>query len=91
MPESISAKMQTYLMISGEAGWYMDEARTISDRATYCRGMMTGLMAHAWWKDGIQYVGSTGTTLAEAIDVVKAEVSRLADLHVAQCEDAAPV
>ena len=87
MAEQISAKMQTYLMISGEAGWYMDEERTISDKATYCRGMLTGLMAYAWWKDGTQHVGSCGTRLSEAVDVVKAEVSRLADLHVRQCED----
>jgi len=26
-----------------------------------------GLRAFAWWKDGVQYVGSCGTTLADAI------------------------
>ena len=26
-----------------------------------------GLRAYAWWKDGIQYVGSCGTTLKEAL------------------------
>ena len=26
-----------------------------------------GLKAYAWWKDGVQYVGTCGTTLAEAL------------------------
>ena len=26
-----------------------------------------GLRAFAWWKDGVQYVGSCGTTLKEAL------------------------
>lgn len=26
-----------------------------------------GLRAYAWWKDGVQYVGSCGTTLKQAL------------------------
>ncbi len=33
----------------------------------YLRGYIDGLTAYAWWKDGIQYVGTTGRTLSEAI------------------------
>lgn len=33
----------------------------------YKRGYEDGLKAYAWWKDGVQYVGSCGTTLAEAL------------------------
>ncbi len=30
-------------------------------------GYEAGLRAFAWWKDGVQYVGTSGTTLAGAI------------------------
>ena len=35
-----------------------------------CRadGYRIGLQAFAWWKDGVQYVGTSGMTLAEAIE-----------------------
>jgi hypothetical protein len=37
----------------------------------YDRGFRDGLAAYAWWKDGVQYVGTTGTTLVEALEKVK--------------------
>jgi hypothetical protein len=33
----------------------------------YDRGWVDGVRAFAWWKDGTQYVGTTGTTLTDAI------------------------
>lgn len=33
----------------------------------YLAGYIDGLTAYAWWKDGVQYVGTSGTTLTEAI------------------------
>lgn len=36
--------------------------------AAYDRGYIDGLWAYAWWKDGTAYVGSTGTTYAQAVD-----------------------
>ena len=33
----------------------------------YDRGVINGLKAYAWWKDGVQYVGTCGTTLEKAI------------------------
>lgn len=32
----------------------------------YERGYVEGLGAYAWWKDGTQYVGTTGNTLRHA-------------------------
>jgi hypothetical protein len=29
-------------------------------------GMREGLWRHAWWKDGVEYVGNSGVTLKEA-------------------------
>jgi len=33
----------------------------------YRKGYEDGLEAYAWWKDGVQYVGSCGTTLKQAL------------------------
>lgn len=33
----------------------------------YWDGFVDGLCAYAWWKDGIEYVGSCGTKLTDAI------------------------
>ena len=37
----------------------------------YKRGFIDGLRAYAWWKDGKQEVGSCGTTLSDAIEMVE--------------------
>lgn len=36
-------------------------------QGAYDRGFADGLAAYAWWKDGVQYVGTTGRTLADAL------------------------
>lgn len=33
----------------------------------YEQGYKAGLTAYAWWKNGVQYVGTCGTTLKEAL------------------------
>jgi len=41
---------------------------------TYFDGVREGLRMYAWWKDGVQYVGTTGRTLKEAlVEVDQAE------------------
>ena len=37
---------------------------------TYYDGVADGLRCYAWHRDGTQYVGTTGTTLAEALEDV---------------------
>jgi len=37
----------------------------------YLQGMKVALLAFAWWKDGIQYVGTCGTTLTDALAMVE--------------------
>ncbi len=37
----------------------------------YKKGYIDGLTGYAWWKDGIQYVGTSGTTLKAAIEAAK--------------------
>lgn len=41
---------------------------------TYEQGVIDGMTRYAWWKDGVQYVGTAGMTLAEAIEQFKGEV-----------------
>jgi len=31
------------------------------------KGYLDGIRQYAWWKDGVQYVGTCGTTLQEAL------------------------
>lgn len=33
----------------------------------YYEGVKEGVWRFAWWKDGIQYVGTTGKTLKQAL------------------------
>lgn len=37
-------------------------------RESYRKGWIDALTAYAWWKDGTQYVGTSGVTLEEAIE-----------------------
>jgi hypothetical protein len=40
---------------------------------TYYSGVAEGICKYAHWKDGVQYVGTTGKTLKEALEDLKAE------------------
>lgn len=39
----------------------------------YLRGVLDGVARFAWWKDGCEYVGTTGTTLKDALADVRKE------------------
>lgn len=36
----------------------------------YRAGMKKGIWLYAWWKDGVQYVGTSGRTLKQALEEV---------------------
>lgn len=36
-------------------------------------GLREGIRRYAWWKDGVQYVGTCGTTLKKALDDIERE------------------
>ena len=38
-----------------------------SFQSGYKKGYEDGLRAYAWWKDGVEYVGTCGTTLKKAL------------------------
>ena len=44
-----------------------EKASTELKKIAYKRGFEDGLRAYAYYKDGVQYVGTTGMTLKEAI------------------------
>lgn len=37
-------------------------------KAAYDQGFIDGLSCFAWWRDGVQYVGTSGTRLQDAVD-----------------------
>jgi len=41
--------------------------KTQRELEIYRQGIIAGLTQFAWWKDGVQYVGTCGTTLKQAI------------------------
>lgn len=41
----------------------------------YFRGLRDGVQRFAWWKDGVQHVGTTGRTLRQALDEVATQES----------------
>ena len=46
----------------------VNNVATTSYQSGYEKGYKDGLTAYAWWKDGVQYVGTCGTTLKEALN-----------------------
>ena len=74
----MSERMQAYF--GGEVpAWYKGAIlnRDYHTILSFLHGVRLGLMTFAWWKDGVQYVGTCGTTLAEALAVVETEVKRM--------------
>lgn len=51
---------------AGEFRWY----RRGYDEG-FKNGLKAGLEAYAWWKDGVQYVGTCGVTLEDALKAHK--------------------
>jgi hypothetical protein len=49
-------------------------------RALVLESYIAGLSAYAWWKDGVEYVGTCGTRLKDAIELVRSSHCRRYDL-----------
>lgn len=52
-----------------------DQYRQIQEMKMYYIGLREGVSMFAHWRDGVQYVGTTGKTLKEAIDQINTEES----------------
>ena len=42
----------------------------------YKEGVKSGIRRFAWWRDGVEYVGTSGTTLKKAIEDIEQEDKR---------------
>ncbi len=42
-------------------------------RTAFKHGLRVGVRRFAWWKDGVQYVGTTGKQLPQALSEIDAE------------------
>lgn len=47
-----------------------DQYMLLAQSKAYYLGLREGLNMYAHWKDGVQYVGTTGKTLKEAIQEI---------------------
>jgi hypothetical protein len=54
----------------------MTKEQTDEKIHSFYTGKAEGISLYAHWKDGVQYVGTTGKTLAKALESVAAEYSQ---------------
>ena len=50
-----------------------DVKKTPEEINAYYDGLCDGATMYAWWKDGVQYVGTTGRVLADALMKIEDE------------------
>jgi hypothetical protein len=53
----------------------------LAQSRAYHEGMRDGIHRYAHWRDGVQYVGTTGRTLKEALDDVNQAEADLMDRY----------
>jgi len=53
-------------------GMKTDGFMSTGEAEAYFDGAAAGIRCFAWWRDGTQYVGTTGTSLASALDELDA-------------------
>lgn len=58
-----------------------DQYLQIAQTRAYYKGLREGVARYAHWKDGEQYVGTTGRTLREALDEVNRAEQHLLDRY----------
>lgn len=46
----------------------------------YYNGIREGIQQYAWWRDGVQYVGTSGTTLKDALKDIDKKEKRALEL-----------
>jgi len=50
-----------------------DQFLQLSQSMAYYLGLREGISLFAYWKDGVQYVGTTGKTLKDALAEIQVE------------------
>jgi hypothetical protein len=54
-----------------------DQYLQLAQTRAYHEGLRDGVERFAWWRDGVQYVGTTGRTLKEALDAINQQEKEL--------------
>jgi hypothetical protein len=54
-----------------------DQYLQLAQTRAYYKGLREGVERFAWWRDGVQYVGTTGCTLKEALDAIDQQEKEL--------------
>jgi hypothetical protein len=54
-----------------------DQYLQLAQTRAYYKGLREGIERFAWWRDGVQYVGTTGRTLKEALDAINQQEKEL--------------
>ena len=57
-------------LLKKKVAYHNEQVKDLHDMAHRARreGVKEGLSLYAWWKDGVQYVGTCGQTLKKAIE-----------------------
>lgn len=58
-----------------------DQYLQLAQTRAYYEGLRDGIHQYAHWRDGVQYVGTTGRTLKEALDTVNQAEAELMDRY----------
>jgi hypothetical protein len=58
-----------------------DQYLQMTQTRAYYKGLREGVERFAWWKDGTQYVGTTGRTLKQALQDIDQQETKI----LAQC------
>ncbi len=58
-----------------------DQYLQLAQSRAYYEGLRDGIHQYAHWRDGVQYVGTTGRTLKEALDEVNEAEADLMDRY----------
>ncbi|MDP2366587.1 MAG: hypothetical protein Q8M94_22765 [Ignavibacteria bacterium] len=53
-----------------------DERIGVMMQEYYKKGLIEGIKRYAWMKDGVTYVGTTGTTQKKALEEIEKEIPR---------------
>ena len=90
MAKEMSKRMKTYLAVGGMETWYdvAEKTGNFADLTAFLRGLAAGFVAYAWWKDGVQWLGSCGSKLSDAVAVINDEAERLEEVQSEWAEKA---
>jgi len=54
-----------------------DQYLQLAQTRAYHEGLRDGVHMYAYWRDGVQYVGTTGRTLKDALDAINKQEEEL--------------